>query len=118
MASKKPYRKLPGTGYRRIIPLWGIVALLPVIGIFALLFQGRRVQLWESEEHLLMVEWDGNREYYKRFKYGDIQAFLVRKTSEGLIIALLLGTVTLSLGAGAISASGGIRIFLLCLAAV
>lgn len=114
--SKKPYRKLPGTGYRRIIPLWAILLLLFVIGIFALLFQGRRIQLWEGEEHLLLVEWDGNREYYKRFSYRDIQAFIVRKTIEGRVIAALIGFLMVVIGAGAVSASGGLRIFLSCLA--
>jgi hypothetical protein len=82
----KPYCRLPGTGFRRELPGWAIVLLFFIIGIFALLFRGRRVQLWLGDEHLLLVEWDGYREYYKRFDYRDIQAFIVRKTFEGKII--------------------------------
>jgi hypothetical protein len=118
MAAPKPYRKLPGTGYRRVIPLWAIVLLLFVIGIFALLFQGRRVQLWEGEEHLLLVEWDGNREYYKRFSYRDIQAFIVRKTIEGRAISALLAGVTILMGVGALSVTGPFQVFFLCLLAL
>jgi len=103
-ATKKPYRRLPGTGYNYLIPGWAICLLFFVIGIFALILRGRRVQLWEGEEHLLLVEWDGNREYYKRFNYPDIQAFIVQKTSEGkaanivfvvfLVLFAVLGAMT------------------------
>ncbi len=89
-AAKKPYQRLPGTGYRYTIPPWAMFLLFFVIGIFVLLFRGRRVQLWQGEDHLLLVEWDGAREYYKRFGYGDIQAFIVRRTTEGLIGSILL----------------------------
>src|SRR5436853_630040 len=85
-AANKPYRRLPGTGYRRILPGWAIVGLFFVIGIFALMFRGRRNQLWQGEEHLLLVESDGYREYYKRFNYRDIQAVILRKTIEGKLV--------------------------------
>jgi hypothetical protein len=90
---KKPYRRLPGTGYRRTVPTWIVLLLFFVIGIFALLFRGRRVQLWQGEEHLLLVEWDGYREFYKRFSYRDIQAIIVRKTPEGKIVNIILGLI-------------------------
>jgi hypothetical protein len=90
----KTYKRLPGTGYRRIIPGWAMVMLFFVIGIFVLLFRGRRIQLWLGDDHLLLVEWDGHREYYKRFRYGDIQAFMIRKTVEGRIANIVLGAIT------------------------
>jgi hypothetical protein len=89
--TKKPYQRLPGTGYRRLVPTWAMFALFFVIGIFVLLLRGRRVQLWLGGDHLLSVEWDGYREYYKRFRYSDIQAFIIRRTSEGLVWSVVAG---------------------------
>jgi hypothetical protein len=85
-ATETFYRRLPGTGYRRIVPGWVLVPLFFVIGIFVLLLRGNRVQLWQGGEHLLFVEWSGYKEKYKRFHYRDIQAFIFRKTIEGKII--------------------------------
>jgi TM2 domain-containing membrane protein YozV len=116
-SASKPYRRLPGTGYRYLIPGWTIVLLFFVIGIFALFFRGRRVQLWQGEEHLLFVEWDGSREYYKRFPYRDIQAFIVQRTNEGRIISAILAAVVLIFGALALAAGDpGGRIALLVVA--
>lgn len=84
------YRKLPGTGYRRMVPGWAIVVLFFVIGVFVILLRGRRVQLWEGRDHLLLVEWAGYREYYKRFNYHDIQAFVIRVTRGRLVWNLVL----------------------------
>src|SRR5438309_8266722 len=118
-SSPKLYRRLPGTGYRYAVPGWVLVLLFFVIGIFVLLFRGRRVQLWQGEEHLLLVEWDGYREYYKRFDYRDIQAFIVRKTNETLILNAILGAIVCVLAALAIGSSQiGLRVFLLVLAGV
>lgn len=102
-SAKQPYRRLPGTGYRYTIPPWAMFLLFFVIGIFVLLFRGRRVQLWQGEEHLLLVEWDGAREYYKRFGYGDIQAFILRKTNEGLILNIILTVLMVPFLAGGIA---------------
>ena len=118
-STNRPYRRLPGTGYRRTVPGWAIVLLFFVIGIFALLFRGRRIQLWQGEEHLLLVKWDGYREYYKRFDYRDIQALVVRKTPDGTIVNTVL-LVVFCLFAGlalAVSDVGG-RITLLFLAGI
>jgi hypothetical protein len=87
---QKLYHKLPGTGYQRMLPGWAFVALFFVIGIFVLLLRGRRVQLWQGKEHLLLVEWNGYREYYKRFNYRDIQAFVIRQTRERVLWNVLL----------------------------
>lgn len=113
----KPYRRLPGTGYRRLVPGWAIVLLFFVIGIFALLLRGRRVQLWLGDTHLLLVEWDGYREYYKRFGFADIQSFSIRKTSDGrngniVLVCVLLLFVALGLSTD----DTGLRIFLCCVA--
>jgi len=116
-ANDKPYQRLPGTGYRQVIPSWAILLLFFVIGIFALLFRGRRVQLWQGAEHLLLVEWDGSREYYKRFDYGDIQAVMVQKTGEGRLINAVLGVVTgIFLGLAIPASDIALRISLLVLA--
>lgn len=95
MADAKPYRKLPGTGYRQTVPSVVLVLLFFVIGIFVLLLRGRRVQLWEGDDHLIMVDWDGAKEYYKRFYYRDIQAIVIRPTIEGRLVTILLGIIAL-----------------------
>lgn len=94
---KQRYERLPGTGYRQLVPGWAMVLLFFVIGIFVLLLRGRRVQLWRGEDHLLVVDWDGYREYYKRINYRDIQSVVIRKTAEGLIANVLMGVVMLML---------------------
>src|SRR5690349_12670297 len=118
-ANNKPYRRLRGTGYRYAIPGWAMVLLFFVIGIFVLLFRGRRVQLWQGDENLLVVEWDGYREYYKRFDYRDVQAFVIRKTYEAAILNAILGSIVAIFAALAIGTSEiGLRIFLLGLGAI
>jgi hypothetical protein len=92
--TQKHYRRLRGTGYRRLVPVWAMLLLFFVIGIFVLLLRGRRVQLWLGDDHLLQVEWDGYKEYYKRFRYSDIQAISIRRTAEGFIMMILLGSLT------------------------
>lgn len=87
------YERLPGTGHRHVMPWWGILLLFFVIGIFALLLRGRRVKLWLGRDHLLVVESDGYREYYRRFRYEDIQALTVRKTAEGKIVSAVAGGI-------------------------
>jgi len=85
------YQRLSGAGYRQTIPAWAIVLLFFVIGIFVLLLRGRRVRLYLGDDHLLSVEWDGAKEYYKRFRYEDIQALVVRRTPDGHIMNIFLG---------------------------
>ena len=115
----RPYQRLPGTGYRQLIPGWAILLLFFVIGIFALLLRGRRVQLWQGEDHLLLVEWDGYREYYKRFGYHDIQAFVVRKTSEATALNIILAVALISLIAlTGVATEVGARVALLSLAGI
>jgi hypothetical protein len=97
MADPSPqrYERLPGTGYRQIVPVWAMVLLFFVIGIFVLLLRGRRVQLWRGEDHLLIVDWDGYREYYKRINYRDIQSVVVHRTADAFVANLVLGAVML-----------------------
>ena len=93
--SSQRYERLPGTGYRQLVPTWAIILLFFVIGIFVLLLRGRRVQLWRGEDHLLIVDWDGYREYYKRINYRDIQSVIVRRTPDALIANSILGVIVL-----------------------
>jgi hypothetical protein len=66
-----------------------------------------------------LVEWDGHREYYKRFDYQDIQGFIVRKTLDGKILNSLLAGVCLFSFAFALSSSEpGLKIFLLIVGGV
>ena len=106
-AAQKPYQRLPGTGYKRLVPLWVVVLVVVVFFFFwilALLLRGRRVQLWLGNDHLLSVEWDGAREYYKRFRYADIQAVTMRKTKEGLAWSIVFGWMIAFFAAIALSA--------------
>jgi hypothetical protein len=95
----KPYIRLPGTGYRYQVPMWALILLFFVIGILVLLFRGRRVQLWQGKEHLLMVDWDGYREHYKRFGYRDIRAIVVRRTMDPRIVNSILAGIIILFGA-------------------
>ena len=94
-AASKPYQRLPGTGYRQLVPNWAMLLLVFVIGIFVLVLRGKRVQLWLGDDHLLVVDWDGAREYYKRIRYQDIQTIIVHRTTEGRVINALLGGIIL-----------------------
>jgi hypothetical protein len=97
-STPKLYRRLPGTGYQIL---------------------GRRIQLWEGAEHLLLVEWDGHREYYKRFDYRDIQAIIIRRTKSFMIRNAIFGSLFFIFAAGALATSEleG-RIFLLIISAI
>jgi len=104
MANAAPtYRRLSGTGYKYIVPPWVLVILFFVMGVFVLLFRGRRTQLWLGPEHLLLVESEGYREHYKRFDYRDIQAFSIRKTPQGKATNALLGAIAAILLAAAVA---------------
>jgi hypothetical protein len=89
------YTRLPGTGYRQLVPPWAMLLLFLVIGIFVLLLRGRRVQLWMGNDHLLVVEWTGSKEYYKRIQYSDVHWMSIQKTDDhiatnGVIATLML----------------------------
>lgn len=101
------YLRIAGTGYRNTLPIWATVLLFFVIGIFVFLMRGRRVRLWLGSDHLLSVDFDGYNEYYKRFRYEDIQSIIVRKTNDAklanraaifaLIACIVLGAVSTEL---------------------
>jgi len=93
-APAQRYQRLPGTGYRQLVPGWALVLLFFIIGIFVLLLRGRRVQLWLGEDHLLVVDWDGYREYYKRISFRDIQSVVICRTGQALATNLILGLAT------------------------
>jgi hypothetical protein len=99
MADTEPkrYERLPGTGYRQLVPSWAMLLLFFVIGIFVLVLRGKRVQLWLGDDHLLILDWDGSREFYKRIRYQDIQTIVVHRTTEGKIVNALLGGIILLL---------------------
>jgi hypothetical protein len=105
MASPKPYKRLPGTGYRKTIPPWLILLAFFGIGVFALLLRGRRVQLWEGEEELMLVESNGYVESYKRFNYANIQGFIIRRTNGAKIATFILAAICVCFGALAIAVS-------------
>lgn len=107
------YQRLPGTGYRRLVPGWALVLLFFVIGIFVLLLRGRRVQLWRGEDHLLVVDWDGYREYYKRINYRDVQSVVICRTAEGWIASVLLGALTVVFAVLGIAVGDGVGMTIL-----
>jgi hypothetical protein len=93
-ATGNSYKRLPGTGYRQLVPPWAMALLFLVIGVFVLLLRGRRVQLWTGKDHLLIVEWNGYTENYKRVQYSDIQWMSMHKTdafigTNGLLATLM-----------------------------
>jgi hypothetical protein len=116
-ANQKLYQRLPGTGHRSIVAGWLLIPLFFVIGIFVLLLRGNRIQLWQGEEHLLLVEWNGYKEKYKRFNYRDIQAVVIQKTSEALAANIVLTFLVALILAPALAIhETGLKIFLLSLA--
>ena len=62
-----------------------------------------RSSLWLGTDHLLHVINRGYTEEYKRFDYRDIQALMIRATSTGTILSIILGVIA------------GINIFILAL---
>lgn len=122
MSSSVPnsYQRLPGTGFRRQAPPWVILLLFFVIGIFALLLRGRQVRMYLGDDHLLTVDWDGAKEYYKRFRYEDIQALTIRRTHEARLLNAVLGCLAGLLFVLALVAAGerGLMWFLIVLGSV
>jgi hypothetical protein len=112
-AAPQRYQRLPGTGYRRMVPGWAMVLLFFVIGIFVLVLRGKRVQLWLGDDHLLAVDWDGSREFYKRFRYQDIQTIIVQRTNEGKIVNALLGGIVLLFGGFGLTAGDAVGMTIL-----
>jgi hypothetical protein len=92
------YVKLPGQGYRSSAAPGLRIALFFVIGLFALLLRGKKVQLWLGDDHLLVVDTDGYTEDYKRYYFKDVQGIVVRRTVEGRLINFLLSLPVLLFG--------------------
>lgn len=57
--------------------------------------------LWESDDHLLLVDSNRISESYRRFFYRDIQAFVVCETATGHITSGVLAGLALPLGLSA-----------------
>lgn len=75
---EKEYVKLPGRGIRRE----GLISSGRVF-----------TTLWLGKDHLLYIENSGGySEEYKRFYYRDIQALVLRKTQNGFILNLVMGS--------------------------
>jgi hypothetical protein len=70
------YKKLPGTGLRRV----GFISLA-----------ASRSRLYLGTDHLLSADSMYGSETYKRFYFRDIQAFTVRRTPWGLVSVLIFG---------------------------
>ncbi len=58
----------------------------------------RKVRLWLGADHLLEVESTGWSEKYRRYFYRDIQSIIVRRTTRGLWISVILGAFCASIG--------------------
>jgi ribosomal protein L29 len=54
-----------------------------------------RCSLWLGNDHLLAVETNGYTENYKRFHFRDIQAILIRQTSNRMVWGLIYGGLAL-----------------------
>jgi len=72
------YKKLPGTGLRRM----GFITIA-----------ASRSRLYLGADHLLSVDSMYGTESYKRFYFRDIQAFTVRRTPWGLVSVLIFGVL-------------------------
>lgn len=82
MAKDKKYKRLPG----RMFSVYD------------------EQSVWEADDHILLVRDRGYTEFYKRFYYRDIRAFLIKKSSEyaGWML-LFLGFAALFLVIGILS---------------
>ncbi len=65
---------------------------------------GRRHRLLLAEDHLLAVRFDGFGEEYRRFRFGDLHGFVVRRTARRAWINVVLGLVSGSLLLAALAA--------------
>jgi len=74
--SNIPYRRLPGRARRR----FG-------------LFTRQRQELWLAPDHLLLVEYNGFVERYKRFYLRDIRLLVVCRTPAGLVLNGVLSLI-------------------------
>ena len=52
-------------------------------------------RLWLGEDHLLLVTKSGYHESYRRLYFSDIQAIIVRKSAQRMIINIICGSCAL-----------------------
>jgi len=93
-AKPKEYQRLPGRGTRRG-PFLQAVATSS--------------RLWLGRDHLLMVDWMGYSEDYKRFYFRDIQAITLTQTNRGrarniICAAIVLPTALFAAMSGPVAA--------------
>jgi hypothetical protein len=85
-------------------------------GFFAIVAM-TRCSLWLGADHLLMVDFNGYTETYKRFYYRDIQAFIVQRSAAFTITYVVLAIpFTILTVSGLMASNAGLRIFLFSLA--
>src|SRR5262245_25201075 len=87
------YRRLPGRGHTGPLPRWGLVLLAFIMGPLVLLVRGARQELWEGDDHLLILERNGFSERYRQFSYADIQAIQRWRTLDYFVTSLILAAV-------------------------
>src|ERR1700756_2901521 len=76
-----------------------------------------RSSLWLGTDHLLVLEANGFTEYYKRFRFEDIQSVIIQKTVEGTLVNLVLTVLIVLTAAPAMSTSNfAFKIFMFILA--
>lgn len=54
--------------------------------------------LWEGDTHLLIVKSWPSGESYRRFFFADIQAIILRRTKQRMVINIVLGVLLLLIG--------------------
>jgi hypothetical protein len=76
-----------------------------------------RTSLWLGPDHLLLVDFNGYTETYKRFYFRDIQAFLMQRSEAFTVIYVLLGIpFVLFMVLGLVNPLVGWKIFLFSVA--
>lgn len=91
-----PYKRLPGRSRR--------------------LFNA--ATLWESEDHLLLVQSQVITENYRRFFFRDIQAIAICQTKAGPVISFVFGLLAVASGVAALFTGGSGAIALSIVAGV
>ena len=60
--------------------------------------------LWEGNSHLLIVKSWPSGESYRRFFFADIQAIILRRTKQRMVINIVLGVLLLVIGGPLVAA--------------
>lgn len=92
--ARSPYKRLPGRSGRFLLT----------------------TTLWTSDDHLLLVYSHGVTESYRRFFYRDIQAIVLCRTKNGLVMTLVLCLLGLAVGVPAFFLPSEVVVLFACLA--